>query len=191
MSDYNSKTSNAVPNIRKELLSEAIGWGKVILFAVVFALLFNRFVIVNATVPSASMESTILTNDRIVAFRLSYLFSSPNRFDIIVFPSPDRPEQLNVKRIVGLPGERVDIIDGKVFINGNEEPLRDNFVYGEIRGNFGPYHVPENHFFVLGDYRTNSTDSRGWQSTPYIYQRDILGRVVFRYFPGFRVLRNT
>jgi len=194
MSDFNIDPNNEIPNevpdVKKELLSEAFSWGKTILFAVAFALLFNRLVIVNATVPSASMESTIRTNDRIIAFRLSYMFSDPGRFDIVVFPSPDRPDQLNVKRVIGLPGETVNIVSGKVYINDDPIPLRDDFVQGELRNNYGPFEVPEGYFFVLGDYRTNSRDSRGWNN-PYVYRGDIMGRVVFRYFPGFRSLRNT
>jgi len=191
MSDYNSETEhNEVPNVKRELLSEAFSWGKVILFAVAFALLFNRFIIVNATVPSASMESTIRTNDRIIAFRLAYLFSDPGRFDIVVFPSPDDPTTLNVKRVIGLPGETVNIVDGRVYINDEATPLRDNFVQGAIQGNFGSYQVPEGYLFVLGDFRTNSVDSRRWANT-YVYNGDVLGRVIFRYFPGFRSLRST
>ena len=182
--------NNEEPNVKKELLKEAFSWGKTILFAVAFALLFNRFVIVNATVPSASMESTIRTADRIIAFRLSYLFSSPGRYDIIVFPSPDDPETLNVKRVIGLPGERVHIVEGKVFINDDPTPLRDNFVQGAITGDFGPYYVPEGHLFVLGDFRTNSQDSRRWHN-PFVYEGNVLGRVIFRYWPGFQSLRST
>lgn len=177
-------------DVKRELLSEAISWAKTILFAVVFAIIFNRLIIVNATVPSGSMENTIRTNDRIIAFRLSYLFSEPGRFDIVVFPSPDDPDTLNVKRVIGLPGETVVIIDGRVYINDYDTHLRDDFVQGSIIGNFGPYVVPEDHVFVLGDYRTNSIDSRSWNNT-YVYNGNILGRVILRYFPGVRMLRNT
>jgi len=180
-----------MPSVKNELLKDALGWGKTILFAVVFALLFNRFIIVNARVPSGSMEGTIRTNDRIIANRLSYIFADPSRFDIVVFPSPDRPDQLNVKRVIGLPGDTVNIINGQVFINGDELPLRDDFVQGAIEGDFGPVDVPDGHFFVLGDHREDSLDSRRWQTTPFVCGDDILGRVVFRYFPGFRNLRNT
>jgi len=180
-----------MPSVRNELLKDALSWGKTILFAVVFALLFNRFVIVNARVPSGSMEATIRTNDRIIANRLSYMFSDPTRFDIVVFPSPDRPDQLNVKRIIGLPGETVNIVDGLVFINDEPRPLRHDFVLGGISGNFGPFEVPDGHYFMLGDHREDSVDSRRWQTTPFVCGTDILGRVVLRYFPGFRNLRNT
>jgi len=177
-------------NVRKELMDEVMSWGKTILFALAFTLAFNRLIIVNATVPTGSMESTIRPNDRIIAFRLSYAFSPPARYDIVVFPSPDDPSTLNVKRVIGLPGETVNIIDGLVFINDSTSPLRDDFVYGNIVGNFGPFVVPYDHLFVLGDFRTNSIDSRSWENT-FVSEGSVLGRVVFRYFPGFRILRNT
>ena len=178
------------PDLKMELLKDAWGWGKTILFAIIFAVVINNFVIVNASVPTGSMENTIRVNDRIVAFRLSYLFSSPNPYDIIVFRGPDDDSILYVKRVIGLPGQEVRIIDGRVFIDGSEQAQRDDFVRGAFFGNFGPYLVPEGHYFVLGDYRENSVDSRRWHNT-FVPSDHILGRVVFRYFPGFQVLSNA
>jgi signal peptidase I len=181
------------PNIKKELWRDALGWIKTIVFALIFAWFITNFVIVNASVPTPSMEGTIRTNDRIVAWRLSYMFSSPDRFDIIVFRGTEPDSPLYVKRVIGLPGETVTITDGRVFINGSDTHLRDDFVPGgehDFFGNYGPYIVPENHFFVLGDNRNNSRDSRHWYD-PFVSSRQIRGRVLFRYLPNFRILSRT
>jgi len=178
------------PNLKKELWADAISWGKTIVFAVIFALIINNFIIVNASVPTGSMEGTIRVNDRIIALRLSYLFSEPSTYDIVVFRGPDDASILYVKRIIGVPGDEIIIRSGEVYINGSEIPQRNNFVQGELFGNFGPYIVPEGHFFMLGDNRGNSVDSRHWPST-FVPRENILGQVVLRYFPGFRVLSNT
>jgi signal peptidase I len=133
------------------------------------------------------MENTIMTRDRVVAFRLSYLFDKPERFDIIVFPAPDKPETLFVKRIIGLPGEAVTIVDGAVYIDG--ERLDDSAFVRDAEvsvQNLGPFHVPESSYFVMGDNRNNSSDSREWLD-PFVYRDNILGRVIFRYFRGFRL----
>ncbi|MCL2404540.1 MAG: signal peptidase I [Defluviitaleaceae bacterium] len=187
------------PDVKHELAKEVLSWAKTIIFVILFAMFFNSFIIVNARVPTPSMEDTIITGDRIVAFRLSYLFREPRRYEMIVFRGPEGDPTLYVKRILGLPGESLIIIDGHVYINGSSVPQRYEFVKGNIRGNFGiinaatgqlePYTIPEGHVFVLGDYRDRSEDSRGW-SEIYIPHSRILGRVVFRYFPGFANLTN-
>lgn len=181
------ESNETAPSVKSELISEALSWAKTILFAVVFALLINRFVIVNASVPTGSMEDNIMPDDRIVAFRLSYIASDPQLYDIVVFRFPDDESKLYVKRIVGLPGDRVEIIDGKVYLNGSDTPLRDDFVKGVPYGDFGPYEVPEGHYFMMGDNRGNSADSRYWNNK-YVNKDKILGKVVFKYYPGFKNL---
>lgn len=181
------------PNAKRELLYDALGWVKTILLALIFAWAFTNFVIVNASVPTGSMENTIQIGDRIVAFRLSYTFSEPSRYDIIVFRGPEQDSPLYVKRIIGMPGDTIVIEDGRVFINGYDEPLRDDFVQGGFFGNFGPFPaagtIPDDHFFVLGDNRNNSIDSRHW-ANPFVSREQIQGRVIFRYFPRFQNLTN-
>jgi signal peptidase I len=109
-------------------------------------LAINFFVIVNASIPTGSMETTIRVNDRIVAFRLSYTFNEPERYDIIVFRAPDDGVR-NVKRIIALPGERVSVVDGTVYINGVDGRLRTDFVtagpFGYQGPNFAERLVPE------------------------------------------------
>jgi signal peptidase I len=118
------------------------------------------------------------------------MFSEPDVYDIVVFRGAEDSSVLYVKRIIGLPGDEVNIVNGQVFINGSHIPQRSDFVHGALVGNFGPYIVPEDHFFVLGDNRVSSVDSRHWRSS-YVSRDQILGRAIFRYFPGFRNLTNT
>ena len=115
-------------NLKSKVLEEIFSWIKVIIFAVIFALFINQVVIVNASVPTGSMENNIMAGDRIVAFRLAYLFDEPKRFDIVVFPNPDDESTLFVKRVIGLPGETLEVKDGKVYIDGALTPLDDSFV---------------------------------------------------------------
>jgi len=168
--------------------SEIISWIKTIALAFVFAYIITQHIVVNAWVPSGSMERSIMTGDRVVAFRLSYLLSTPERFDVVVFRFPDDPSKLFVKRVIGLPGERIDIVDGRVYINNSDRPLDDGIfvTYGDFE-NYGPFNVPEGHYFMLGDNRINSEDSRRWY-TPFVERDQILGRVIFKYYRGFGLI---
>ncbi len=107
-------------------------------------------------IPSGSMENTIMTGDRVIGNRFAYSFSDPQRFDIIIFRYPDDESQLFIKRIIGLPGETVEIQDGKIYLNGSDEPLEDVQTKETMVGSFGPYTVPENSYFVMGDNRNDS-----------------------------------
>ena len=162
---------------KNAILSEVLDYVKVIAFAVIFVLIVNNFILINALVPSESMEKTIMTGDRIFGFRLAYKFEEPERFDIVIFKYPDDPEQkeLYIKRVIGLPGETVNIVNGKVYINGEQTPLDDSFCPETPIGDFGPYTVPEDGYFMLGDNRNCSKDSRFWENT-YVREDQIVGR---------------
>ena len=153
---------------------ELFQWVLVILGAVILAFLIDTFVIVNAQIPSGSMENTIMTGDRVFGNRLAYKFSDPKRFDIIIFKYPDDESQLFIKRM--------EIHDGNIYINGSDTPLEDVDIKEPMEGSFGPYTVPEGCYFVMGDNRNNSRDSRYWENT-FVSEDEILGKAVFRYWP--------
>ena len=162
--------------------SEIISWIQILVAAAAIAFVLNTFIIANSRVPSASMENTIMTGDRVVGNRLSYLTKDPERYDVIIFKYPDDESQLFIKRIIGLPGETVEIRDGHIYIDGSSEPLEDVETKEYMVGNYGPYTVPEGCYFVMGDNRNDSKDSRYWIN-PYVSKDKILGKAVFRYWP--------
>ena len=170
------------------MLKEIFSWVKTIALAIALALFINTCIIVNATVPTGSMENTIMPNDRIIALRLTYLFGSPDRGDIAVFKYPDDESLLYVKRVIGLPGETVEIVEGRVYIDGSSEPLDDLYIKETAYGNYGPYIVPEGHYFMMGDNRNESLDSRYWVNT-YVDEDKILGKVYLRYWPGIKIIK--
>ena len=158
------------------------------IFVVAVVLVVNNFLLINAKIPSESMEQTIMTGDRVFGNRLAYVFGEPERYDIIIFKYPDDESQLFIKRLIGLPGETVEIRDGKVYIDGALEPLDDSFVPEVPTGDYGPYKVPENSYFMLGDNRENSRDSRFWDNT-FVTFDQIVGKAVLRYFPSIKILK--
>ena len=169
-------------DIKKEILS----W--VMTFVVTFVLIFvlKNYVIINAEVPTGSMENTIMTGDRMFGNRLAYVFSEPERGDIINFYYPDDEKQMFVKRIIGLPGETVVIENAKVYINGVE--LEEPYLKEKWVNRTGPYEfkVPEGCYFVMGDNRNTSWDARCWQNT-YVAKEKIIGQAGFIYYPFDRI----
>lgn len=187
-SQQDTSTNAEQPKTKKQaFIAEAVSWVKTIVAALGMAWFITTFLIVNAQVPSGSMENTVMTGDRLIANRLSYTFSEPKRFDIVVFKFPDDESKLYIKRIIGMPGDTVVIKNNKVYINGSTEPLDDSFIKEPMNTVDAVYQVPENHYFMMGDNRNNSSDSRFWNNT-FVAKDKILGKAVFKYYPSPEIL---
>ena len=132
---------------KKSKFRETIDFLLPIIIAVIVALLLKTFVFANAVVPTGSMKNTIGEGDRIIASRLAYINSDPERYDIILFYFPDDESQIFVKRVIGLPGETVTIVDGSAFITdkgGNTYETDQSFITnGDPIGDYGPFYIPE------------------------------------------------
>lgn len=170
------------------LKQEIISWLQIIVAAVIIALVLNNFIIANSRVPTGSMETTIMSHSRVIGSRLSYIKDDPERGDVVIFHFPDDPtgKTYYVKRVIGLPGETVEIVDGKVYINGSSEPLDEPYLPEPMEGSYGPYTVPEGSYFMLGDNRNNSRDARFWKNQ-FVAKEQIIAKVLFCYYPFNRI----
>jgi len=156
--------------------------------ALVIAILLRTFVVQGYRIPSASMEDTLLKGDFVLANKLAYRYEEPQPGDIIIFDYPLNPSKTFIKRIIARPGETVHIVNKKLYIDGEAAsppyPIKhvDFQIYpGEYsnRDNFGPFEVPPGHYFVMGDNRDNSQDSREWG---FLERKYIRGKVFLVYF---------
>lgn len=181
---------------------------KIIITACIVALVLNHFVIINAVIPSESMENLLQIDDRIFGNRLSYLFHGPERYDVVMFKYPVDGETIYIKRVIGLPGETVEIRDAKIYIDGAKEPLKENYLPEEwvARSDGYVFEVPEDSYLMLGDNRNWSEDARAWaecaieagvasteeEALPYTYvhKDKIIGRAVMKYYPHFEMFLN-
>ena len=170
---------------KKSAKAEIWSWAKCILIGIVLALVLDFLVIANARVPTGSMEDTIPVGARIIGFRHAYMMNEPQRGDIIIFKFPDDESVNYVKRVIGLPGETVLIEDGEVYIDG--EPIEEPYLDTVTLGYYGPYTVPEGSYFVMGDNRNDSRDSRFWDNT-YVAKDKIIAKVRLMYYPSFQFL---
>ena len=175
--------------LKFDVIKEIFSWASVLVAAAVIATVLNLFIIANSRVPTPSMENTIMTGDRIIGSRLTYLFDEPKRGDIIIFKFPDNEKKYFVKRIIGEPGDIVDIKNGEVYLNNSETPLHENYIKEPMIPEADMhFEVPEGAYFCLGDNRNSSEDSRRWVHS-YVYKEKIIAKVIFRYFPGFEMLK--
>ena len=162
---------------------EVFSWILCIIITIGLTEVITNFVIINANIPSGSMENTIMTGDKLIALRTAYWFNDPERGDIIIFEYPDNEEEWFIKRVIALPGETVEVRDGKEYNNNSTIPLDEPYIKEEPVEDFGPYTVPKDGYFVMGDNRNNSNDARDWQ-THYVRRDEILGKAWFRYYPS-------
>lgn len=171
-----------------------------IVVAVLLAILIRATVAEARFIPSGSMIPTLAIGDRLVVEKISYYFSDPERGDIVVFypPSPTQQnlsaggrfmrwlgftrEAAYIKRVVGLPGETLSVRDGQVYIN--DEPIKEIYTEFPALDETPPTQIPENHYFMMGDNRNNSKDSRAWGSMP---RENVIGKAFFRFWPMSRL----
>ena len=191
---------------KKAVAKEIMSWVWVVLLAFLATIIIRKFVIVNAEVPTGSMVSLIDPGDRLIGFRLSYLFKDPQRFDVVIFKYPVDPNEKFIKRVIGLPGETVTIRDAKIYIDDSTVPLDEPYLPERwTEQNDGLiYEVPEDSYFLLGDNRNVSLDARYWaneaieagltedwevaEEYTFVPKKDILGKAIFKYYPKFEVL---
>lgn len=157
----------------------------VVYFLIVVAVMVFvvKFIGQRTVVIGDSMQTTLSDGDNLITDKITYRFKDPKRFDIVVFPFKENTSKLLIKRIIGMPGETVQIKNGKVYINGYE--LQEN--YGnEIMNDAGiasePILLGEDEYFVLGDNRNNSQDSR-FSSVGNVSRSDLIGRAWVRIWP--------
>ena len=152
-----------------------------LLVVFLIALFLTKVVIVNAKVPSSSMEPTIMTGDRLIGDRIFYK-GHLSRYDVVIFRYPDDESQLFIKRILGMPGDTIEAKGGHIYINGSLDMRAQRMAAEPLNSDFGPYTVPKGHYFMLGDNRNHSMDSRFWND-PFVSEDDIVGKALFLYYP--------
>ena len=163
-----------------EWRDEFFAWVRTLTSAAVYATLIITFGFQIARVEGQSMAPTLADQDRLIVNKLQYYLGAPQRGDIVMLYYPLDPDKSFVKRVIAEPGDTVRILDGRVYVN--DVALRDEFVPPEFRSHedWGPQVVPEAYYYVMGDHRNNSSDSRHWGSVPKKY---ITGKVQVRWWP--------
>ena len=172
-------------NRKRKIISEILDWSRTILIALIVGFAASKVLITSAQVPTGSMEDTIMPGSRLIINRIAYAVSKPKRGDIIAFYFPDDEETVYLKRIIALPGETVEGKNGNVLVDG--EPVEEDYVTEEIDSDFGPYYVPTDMYFVMGDNRNDSWDSRFWDHK-FVAKKKIIGKAEMEYFPKIKLL---
>jgi signal peptidase I len=169
-------------SLSSRLVDEFVAWLKTLASAAVYATLIVTFGFQVARVEGQSMAPTLQNQDRLIVNKFAYLSAvgEPKAGDIVMLYYPINPVKSFVKRVIAKENQRVRIVDGKVFVD--DQPIDDSFVPEQYKSHddWGPEVVPEGYYFVMGDHRNNSSDSRHWGFVPKKY---IIGRVQLRWWP--------
>ena len=173
---------------KKSLKREIFEWIMVFVVAAAMAFVVRTFIFEPVRVDGSSMLNTLTDSEFMIATKFDYLFSDPERFDIVICNYPNTNDGMyRVKRVIGMPGETMELRAGELYIDGQH--IEQNFDMTANETYFGPYTVPEGHYFVLGDNRNNSKDSRSVMVGPLA--RDMIkGHVRAVVFP-FNKMRLT
>jgi signal peptidase I len=171
-----TRTDTRVAQVKEEL----VAWVKTLMSAAVYAVLIVTFLFQVARVEGQSMAPTLEDQDRLIVNKLVYRISEPRRGDIVMLYYPLDPDKSFVKRVIAEEGDTVRIVDGRVYVN--DVPLSDDYIAAEFRSHddWGPQVIPEGYYFVMGDNRINSSDSRTWGMVPKKY---IIGKIQIRWWP--------
>lgn len=166
-------------------------WGEPFVVAAILAILIRTFLIGPYKIPTGSMRPTFMEGDRIFVDKVSYRFHEPERGDIIVFKYPEDRKKDFVKRLVGMPGETLQIKDGKVYVDGDvleESPFSDYYYYNRPDWEYGQENInikiPQDHYFVLGDNSAQSSDSRNWG---FVHHKNLVGKAFVIWWPPKRI----
>lgn len=159
----------------RELLETVISAG-------IIAFIIITFIGQVTVVQGASMESTLHNKERLIANKIGYRFESPKQGEIIIFRPPLDTKRNYIKRVIGIPGDKVKIVNGKVYVNDQE--LEESYVTNRSYENLPTTTVPEGSYFVLGDNRPNSSDSRYWGFVP---RKNVVGKAWVVFWPLNRI----
>ncbi|BBA79281.1 signal peptidase I [cyanobacterium endosymbiont of Rhopalodia gibberula] len=160
---------------------------KTIATAAILAFGIRAFVAEARYIPSSSMEPTLQVNDRLIIEKVSYHFQEPKRGDVVVFNPTKALQEKDfrdafIKRVIGLPGETIEVKTGKVYVNG--QAIKEKYISEDPNYDYGPVTVPERQYLVLGDNRNNSYDSHYWGHVP---KEKIIGKAFVRFWPFNRL----
>jgi len=162
------------------LYKEIIDFVKSLVIAIIAAMLIITFVFQTVSVDKTSMYPTLKPNDRLILEKVTYYFSKPEKGDIIVFKYPKDTREKFIKRVIGVPGDKIKIENGILYIN--DEKQDETYINEPMTGDFPETTVPEGTIFAMGDNRNNSLDSRD-SSVGFIPYKLIIGKAVFRIYP--------